>query len=87
MLDGQLNTMYRYSICLKFLLLFPSVISTFIRSHTSSSGSPEAGSDNAETRGEFLDKLTKARNAVLPGSLLHSIFSVPDASKTVFVFI
>uniref|UniRef100_A0A158Q903 E3 ubiquitin-protein ligase n=1 Tax=Elaeophora elaphi TaxID=1147741 RepID=A0A158Q903_9BILA len=48
-----------------------------------SSGSPEAGSDNAETRGEFLDKLTKARNAVPSGSLLHSIFSVPDASKTI----
>ncbi|MCP9265968.1 HECD1 [Dirofilaria immitis] len=50
-----------------------------------SSGSPEAGSDNAETRGEFLDKLTKARNAVPPGSLLHSIFSIPDASKTIEV--
>ncbi|KAM3726185.1 E3 ubiquitin-protein ligase [Dirofilaria immitis] len=49
------------------------------------SGSPEAGSDNAETRGEFLDKLTKARNAVPPGSLLHSIFSIPDASKTIEV--
>ncbi|CAG9534153.1 unnamed protein product [Cercopithifilaria johnstoni] len=48
-----------------------------------SSGSPEAGSDNAETRGEFLDKLTKARNAVPPGSLLHSIFSVPDSIKMI----
>ncbi|KAL3982231.1 HECT-domain (ubiquitin-transferase) family protein [Acanthocheilonema viteae] len=48
-----------------------------------SSGSPEVGSDNAETRGEFLDKLTKARNAVPLGSLLHSIFSVPDISKTI----
>ncbi|EJW84453.1 Hectd1 protein, partial [Wuchereria bancrofti] len=48
-----------------------------------SSGSPEAGSDNAETRGEFLDKLTKARSAVPPGSFLHSIFSLPDINKTI----
>uniref|UniRef100_A0A915PQB4 E3 ubiquitin-protein ligase n=1 Tax=Setaria digitata TaxID=48799 RepID=A0A915PQB4_9BILA len=48
-----------------------------------SSGSPEAGSDNAETRGEFLDKLTKARNAVPPGSLLYSVFSAPDVNKTI----
>ncbi|EFO28334.2 hypothetical protein LOAG_00153 [Loa loa] len=50
-----------------------------------SSGSPEVGSDNAETRGEFLDKLTKARNAVPPGSLPHSIFSAPDINKTIGV--
>ncbi|KAK6110532.1 HECT-domain (ubiquitin-transferase) family protein [Brugia pahangi] len=48
-----------------------------------SSGSPEAGSDNAETRGEFLDKLTKARSVVPPGSFLHSIFSTPDINKTI----
>lgn len=48
-----------------------------------SSGSPESGADSAETRGEFVDKLTKARSAVPPGSPLNPIFTLPNSSKSV----
>lgn len=51
--------------------------------HAFSSGCPEGGTDNAEVRGEFVDKLTKARNAVPAGSALNSIFSAPVLDKTV----
>lgn len=48
-----------------------------------SSGSPETGADSAEKRGEFLDKLTKARSAVPLGSPLLSVLSQPDEEKSV----
>lgn len=50
-----------------------------------SSGSPESGADSAETRGEFLDKLTKARNAVPTGSPLNAIFTLPSANRYIEV--
>uniref|UniRef100_A0A0M3I707 E3 ubiquitin-protein ligase n=1 Tax=Ascaris lumbricoides TaxID=6252 RepID=A0A0M3I707_ASCLU len=50
-----------------------------------SSGSPESGADSAETRGEFVDKLTKARSAVPPGSPLNPIFTLPNSSKSIDV--
>uniref|UniRef100_A0A914ZV22 E3 ubiquitin-protein ligase n=10 Tax=Parascaris univalens TaxID=6257 RepID=A0A914ZV22_PARUN len=50
-----------------------------------SSGSPESGADSAETRGEFVDKLTKARSAVPPGSPLNPIFTLPNSTKSIDV--
>ncbi|VDK47623.1 unnamed protein product [Anisakis simplex] len=50
-----------------------------------SSGNPESGADSAETRGEFIDKLTKARGAVPSGTALCSILTVPNAKKTIEV--
>ncbi|KHN87505.1 E3 ubiquitin-protein ligase HECTD1 [Toxocara canis] len=50
-----------------------------------SSGSPESGSDSAESRGEFVDKLTKARSAVPQGSALNSIFTLPNSTRSIDV--
>jgi E3 ubiquitin-protein ligase HECTD1 len=40
-----------------------------------SSGSPEGGSDSSENRGEFLEKLQRARQAVKPATNTFPIFS------------
>ncbi|VDN05396.1 unnamed protein product [Thelazia callipaeda] len=49
-----------------------------------SSGDPEAGShDSTEARCEFLDKLTKTYNTVVPGSVVYSIFSAPNSNKMI----
>lgn len=40
-----------------------------------SSGSPEGGSDSSENRGEFLEKLTRARSQVKANSLSYPILS------------
>ncbi|MFH4979391.1 hypothetical protein AB6A40_006100 [Gnathostoma spinigerum] len=50
-----------------------------------SSGTPESGSDSAETRGEFVDKLSKARNAVPAGTPLCSVFSKPNSEMNIEV--
>jgi E3 ubiquitin-protein ligase HECTD1 len=50
-----------------------------------SSGSPEAGSDNSDTRAEFLEKLQRARAAVPTGTPLYTILSVERASNTITV--
>ena len=40
-----------------------------------SSGSPEGGSDSSENRGEFLEKLQRARGAVRPATNTFPLFS------------
>lgn len=41
-----------------------------------SSGSPEGGSDSSENRGEFLEKLQRARSSVKPSSSAIELFKV-----------
>lgn len=48
-----------------------------------SSGSPESGADNAETRAEFLNKLQKAKSSVPSGSQAKTIFSTPHPTKKI----
>ena len=40
-----------------------------------SSGSPEGGSDSSENRGEFLEKLQRARGAVRPATNTNPLFT------------
>ena len=40
-----------------------------------SSGSPEGGSDSSENRGEFLEKLQRARGAVRPATNTYPLFT------------
>jgi E3 ubiquitin-protein ligase HECTD1 len=40
-----------------------------------SSGSPEGGSDSSENRGEFLEKLQRARSAVTSNSTTFPLFT------------
>ena len=40
-----------------------------------SSGSPEGGSDSSENRGEFLEKLQRARGAVRPNATTFPVFT------------
>ena len=40
-----------------------------------SSGSPEGGSDSSENRGEFLEKLQRARGAVRPNATTYPVFT------------
>ena len=42
-----------------------------------SSGSPEGGSDSSENRGEFLEKLQRARGAVRPATNTFPLFTKP----------
>lgn len=44
-----------------------------------SSGSPEGGSDSSENRGEFVEKLQKARSQIRVGTMSQPIVSKPDA--------
>uniref|UniRef100_A0A1L8DSR6 E3 ubiquitin-protein ligase n=2 Tax=Nyssomyia neivai TaxID=330878 RepID=A0A1L8DSR6_9DIPT len=46
-----------------------------------SSGSPENGSDSSENRGEFLEKLQRARAAVRQGSISQPILSTSTAAR------
>ncbi|XP_058125549.1 E3 ubiquitin-protein ligase Ufd4 isoform X1 [Anopheles coustani] len=46
-----------------------------------SSGSPENGSDSSENRGEFLEKLQRARAAVRQGSVSQPILSSPSLAR------
>lgn len=48
-----------------------------------SSGSPEGGSDSTENRGEFLEKLQRAKSLVKPGSPSQPIMSHPSAARIV----
>ncbi|XP_055645002.1 E3 ubiquitin-protein ligase Ufd4 isoform X2 [Toxorhynchites rutilus septentrionalis] len=48
-----------------------------------SSGSPENGSDSSENRGEFLEKLQRARGAVRQGTASQPILSSPSLSRIV----
>ena len=48
-----------------------------------SSGSPEGGTDSSENRGEFLEKLQRARNQVKQGAISQSIMSLPSQTKMV----
>ncbi|EAT40581.1 AAEL007705-PA [Aedes aegypti] len=48
-----------------------------------SSGSPENGSDSSENRGEFLEKLQRARGAVRQGTPSQPILSSPSLSRIV----
>ncbi|KAK7477746.1 hypothetical protein BaRGS_00031034 [Batillaria attramentaria] len=48
-----------------------------------SSGSPEGGSDSSENRGEFLDKLQRARSQIKVGTPSQPIFTHPSASRLV----
>ncbi|XP_058454046.1 E3 ubiquitin-protein ligase Ufd4 isoform X2 [Malaya genurostris] len=48
-----------------------------------SSGSPENGSDSSENRGEFLEKLQRARGAVRQGTVSQPILSIPSLSRIV----
>ncbi|GFV25349.1 e3 ubiquitin-protein ligase HECTD1 [Trichonephila clavipes] len=48
-----------------------------------SSGSPENGSDSTENRGEFLEKLQRARSQVKVGSISHPILSAPGPARLV----
>ncbi|XP_058814287.1 E3 ubiquitin-protein ligase Ufd4 isoform X4 [Topomyia yanbarensis] len=48
-----------------------------------SSGSPENGSDSSENRGEFLEKLQRARGAVRQGTVSQPILSTPSLSRIV----
>jgi len=49
-----------------------------------SSGSPEGGSDSSENRGEFLEKLQRARASVKPGSVSRELFkSGPSEVKII----
>uniref|UniRef100_A0A182NEF2 E3 ubiquitin-protein ligase n=1 Tax=Anopheles dirus TaxID=7168 RepID=A0A182NEF2_9DIPT len=46
-----------------------------------SSGSPENGSDSTENRGEFLEKLQRARAAVRQGTVSQPILSAPSLAR------
>ncbi|XP_053677617.1 E3 ubiquitin-protein ligase Ufd4 [Anopheles nili] len=46
-----------------------------------SSGSPENGSDSTENRGEFLEKLQRARAAVRQGTVSQPILSSPSLAR------
>ncbi|XP_068683255.1 E3 ubiquitin-protein ligase HECTD1-like isoform X4 [Montipora foliosa] len=46
-----------------------------------SSGSPEGGSDSSESRGEFLDKLQKARGQVKLGTPSQPLLSSPGSTR------
>lgn len=48
-----------------------------------SSGSPEGGTDSSENRGEFLEKLQRARNQVKAGAVSQSILSTASAARIV----
>ncbi|XP_033230566.1 E3 ubiquitin-protein ligase HECTD1 isoform X3 [Belonocnema kinseyi] len=48
-----------------------------------SSGSPEGGTDTTENRGEFLEKLQRARSQVKPNSASQPILSRPGATRLV----
>ncbi|XP_023216677.1 E3 ubiquitin-protein ligase HECTD1-like [Centruroides sculpturatus] len=48
-----------------------------------SSGSPEGGSDSTENRGEFLEKLQRARSQVKPTTLSQPILSCPGTTRLV----
>ncbi|KAI8478850.1 E3 ubiquitin-protein ligase HTD1, partial [Branchiostoma belcheri] len=48
-----------------------------------SSGSPEGGSDSSESRGEFLEKLQRARSGVKPGTPSLPILSKAGPTKIV----
>lgn len=48
-----------------------------------SSGSPEGGSDSSENRGEFLEKLQRARSQIRPGQSSQPIMSSVSTSRIV----
>ncbi|XP_014790157.1 E3 ubiquitin-protein ligase HECTD1 [Octopus bimaculoides] len=48
-----------------------------------SSGSPEGGSDSSENRGEFVEKLQKARSQIRSGTMSQPIVSKPDAASLI----
>ncbi|KAH8410654.1 hypothetical protein KR009_011091 [Drosophila setifemur] len=48
-----------------------------------SSGSPENGNDSSENRGEFLEKLMRARSCVIPGMVSQPILPIPSALRLV----
>lgn len=48
-----------------------------------SSGSPEGGSDSSENRGEFLEKLQRAKSQIKPGVPSQPIMSAVSASRIV----
>ena len=50
-----------------------------------SSGSPEGGSDSSENRGEFLEKLQRARASVRQGSASTELFKAGSTEATVLV--
>merc|ERR1719266_419589 len=50
-----------------------------------SSGSPEGGSDSSENRGEFLEKLQRARASVRQGSASTELFKSGSSETTVLV--
>uniref|UniRef100_A0A914XRQ8 E3 ubiquitin-protein ligase n=1 Tax=Plectus sambesii TaxID=2011161 RepID=A0A914XRQ8_9BILA len=50
-----------------------------------SSGSPETGSDNSDTRAEFLEKLQRARVSVRTGTPLYSVLSVAAPGRKIAV--
>jgi len=47
-----------------------------------SSGSPEYGADNADTRAEFFEKIRKAKSSIPVGAPSHSILSIPRPEKS-----
>ncbi|XP_034668273.1 E3 ubiquitin-protein ligase Ufd4 [Drosophila subobscura] len=48
-----------------------------------SSGSPENGNDSSENRGEFLEKLLRARSCVVPGTVSQPILPTPSSLRLV----
>ena len=48
-----------------------------------SSGSPEGGSDSSENRGEFLEKLQRARGAVRPNATTYPLFTKSNEELTI----
>uniref|UniRef100_A0A6P4FNM6 E3 ubiquitin-protein ligase n=1 Tax=Drosophila rhopaloa TaxID=1041015 RepID=A0A6P4FNM6_DRORH len=48
-----------------------------------SSGSPENGNDSSENRGEFLEKLMRARSCVIPGVVSQPILPIASALRLV----
>ena len=50
-----------------------------------SSGSPEGGSDSSENRGEFLEKLQRARGAVRPNATTYPLFTKSNEELTITV--
>ena len=50
-----------------------------------SSGSPEGGSDSSENRGEFLEKLQRARGAVRPNATTYPVFTKASEELTIIV--
>merc|ERR1719232_874822 len=50
-----------------------------------SSGSPEGGSDSSENRGEFLEKLQRARGAVRPATNTYPLFTKTNPDLTIIV--